>query len=201
MSSFSKKESNPVYSIVKQFKLLLLSYEGYEGGEEAYTSLILSKLGTIFRSKAVAEVFTYFCRHGAASAWVIQCRLGLPEATAYRVMKSLRALGFIVPALKVTHQKRSKGGPRPVIWVIEGADPKDVVEALKVHNQMLSPKFRVAEKIADQIFADYEKTGKLEINYHEIVRLIKKQRLPFRGPDIPELTARYLHEKGMKVWR
>ena len=197
----SKLESNPVYSIVKQFKLLLLSYEGYEGGEELYSRLILSKLRSIFRSKAAAEVFTYFCRHGAASAWVIQCRVGLPEPTAYRAMKQLRSLGFIVPALKVTHQKRSKGGPRPVIWVIEGADPKDVVQALKVHNQMLSPKFRVAEKIANKIFDDCKEAGINDIQYSEVVRLIKKQRLPFRGHDIPELTARYLHAKGMKVWR
>ncbi len=125
----------------------------------------------------------------------------MPEATVYRCMKTLRSLGFLVPALKVSSGKRSKGGPRPVIWVIEGAKPKDVVEALSIHNKMLSPKFRVAENIANQIFAEYKEAGKQEIHYSEIVRHIKKNRLPFKGPDIPELTARYLHAQGMKVWR
>ncbi len=197
----SKVENNPVYSIVNHFKLLLLSYEGYEGGEELHTRLILSKLRSIFRSKAVAESFTYFCRHGAASAWVLQCRLGLPEATAYRVMKSLRSLGFIAPALKVSQTKRSKGGPRPVIWVIEGAGTEDITKALVVHNQMLSPKFRMAENIANAILEEYKEAGKLEIHYRDIARYIRKNKLPFKGNDIPELTARYLHTKGMKVWR
>ena len=88
-----------------------------------------------------------------------------------------------------------------MIWVIEGADPKDVVEALKVHNKMLSPKFRVAERVANKIFDDCKEAGINDIQYSEVVRLIKMQNLPFRGPDIPELTARYLHAKGMKVWR
>ncbi len=125
----------------------------------------------------------------------------MPEATVYRCMKTLRSQGFLVPALKVSSGKRSKGGPRPVIWVMGKATPKQVKEALSVHNKMLSPKFRVAEKIANQIFAEYQEAGKQEINYSDIVRHIKKNRLPFKGSDIPELTARYLHAQGMKVWR
>ncbi len=199
--TLSKKDSNPVYDIIYGFKLLLLR-RGYNREDaEPVPRPMLSKLRSIFGSKAVAEVFTYFCLHGAASAWVLQCRLKMTEPTAYRAMKTLRALGFIHPAVKVQHQKRSRGGPRPVIYVLDGGEPKDIATALKIHNKMLSPKFRMAEQVANKIFEDYKEAGKLEINYTEIVRQIKILRLPFRGSDIPELAARYLHEKGMKVWR
>ena len=199
--TLSKKDSNPVYDIIYGFKLLLLR-RGYNSETaEPVPRPMLSKLRSIFGSKAVAEVFTYFCLHGAASAWVLQCRLKMTEPTAYRAMKTLRSLGFIQPAIKVQHQKRSRGGPRPVIYVLEGADKGSVAKALKIHNKMLSPKFRMAEQVANKIFEDYKEAGKLEINYTEIVRQIKILRLPFRGSDIPELAARYLHEKGMKVWR
>ena len=197
----SKNDSNPVYDIIYGFKLLLLRRGYNREAAEPVPRSMLSKLRSIFGSKAVAEVFTYFCLHGAASAWVLQCRLKMTEPTAYRAMKTLRSLGFIQPAIKVQHQKRSRGGPRPVIYVLEGADKGSIVKALKIHNKMLSPKFRMAENIANELFAEYQEAGKLEINYSDIVRHIKKNRLPLKGSDIPELTARYLHERGMKVWR
>jgi len=53
----------------------------------------------VFSSPAVAEVFLYFCLHGAATAWVLQNELSLPEATAYRALKRLRSIGIVVPAL------------------------------------------------------------------------------------------------------
>ncbi len=88
-----------------------------------------------------------------------------------------------------------------MIWVIEGAKPKQVTEALSIHNKMLSPKFRMAENIANAILEEYKEAGKLEIHYRDIAGYIRKNRLPFKGSDIPELVARYLHAQGMKVWR
>ena len=89
-----------------------------------------------------------------------------------------------------------------MIWVMDGADQKDVVEALKTHNQMLSPKYRIAENIAEQIMDEFKEAGKvLEINYRDIVRYLKKNRIPVKGPDVAELVARYLNQEGMKVWR
>ena len=53
----------------------------------------------------------------------------MPEATAYRSLKQLRFLGFVVPALKVSKVKRSKGGPRPTVWALEGASQEEVTRA------------------------------------------------------------------------
>ena len=114
----------------------------------------------IFSSSAVSEAFLYFCLNGATTAWVLQCELGMPEATVYRALKRLRAMGVVVPALKVSKVKRSKGGPRPTVWALDSASPDEVSKALRLHYKMLSPKFRVAEEIAQTILEDYHEAGK-----------------------------------------
>lgn len=156
----------------------------------------------IFSSSAVSEAFLYFCLHGASTAWVLQCELSMPEATVYRALKRLRAMGVVVPALKVSKVKRSKGGPRPTVWAIETATSEEISMALKHHYRMLSPKFRVAEEVAQTILDDFQENGEpLEINYRDIMSQVKELKIPFKGPDIADLAAQYLHEKGIKVWR
>ena len=156
----------------------------------------------IFSSSAVSEAFLYFCLHGASTAWVLQCELSMPEATVYRALKRLRAMGVVVPALKVSKVKRSKGGPRPTVWAIETATSDEISKALKHHYRMLSPKFRVAEEVAQTILDDFQENGEpLEISYRDIMSQVKELKIPFKGPDIADLAAQYLHEKGIKVWR
>jgi predicted transcriptional regulator len=156
----------------------------------------------VFSSPAVAEVFLYFCLHGAATAWVIQNELRLPEATAYRALKRLRSIGIVVPALKVSKVKSSKGGPRPTVWSLDGSSNEEVAKSLRLHYQLLSPKFQVAETVAQTILDEYINKRKLdEISYREIVVQVKELRVPFRTPDIADLAATYLNERGIKVWR
>ena len=156
----------------------------------------------IFSSGSVSETFLYFCLHGASTAWVLQCELNMPEATVYRALKRLRSMGVVVPALKVSKIKRSKGGPRPTVWAVESATSEDISKALKHHYRMLSPKFRVAEEVAQTILDEFTERGQpLEINYLEIMGHVKELKIPFKSPDIAELAAQYLHEKGIKVWR
>ena len=123
MRTLSCDESSPIDDIVYAFKLLL------DKCDNNSTHIVLSKLRSIFASKAISEVFTYFCLHGATTAWVLQSDLNMPEATAYRALKQLRILGFIVPALKVSKMNRSKGGPRPTVWALEGASQEEVARA------------------------------------------------------------------------
>ena len=156
----------------------------------------------VFSSPAVAETFLFFCLNGASTAWTLQNELNMPEATVYRALKRLRAMKILVPALKVSKVKRSKGGPRPTVWALEEADSDEVAEALKLHYKMLSPKYRIAEEVAQTILDEFSSTGVLEeINYREILIQVKELRLPFKTPDVAELTAQYLHERGVKVWR
>lgn len=156
----------------------------------------------IFSSSAVAETFLYFCLHGAATVWTLQNELNIPEATAYRAVKRLRSMGILVPALKISKAQNSKGGPRPTIWSLERANTDEIATALRLHYKLLSPKYKVAEEIAQTILDEYvTKRSVTEISYKEIVGQIRELQVPFRTPDIAELAARYLHDKGVKVWR
>lgn len=183
-------------------KLLLLNEKNDLATTLKNIQELMSFSEKIFSSSAVSEAFLYFCLHGASTAWVLQCELNMPEATVYRALKRLRAMDVVVPALKVSKVKRSKGGPRPTVWAIETSTPDEVAKALKHHYRMLSPKFRVAEEIAQTILEEYQDSGKpLEIQYRDIMGKAKALKIPFKGPDIADLAAQYLHERGIKVWR
>lgn len=156
----------------------------------------------VFSSSAVAEVFLYFCLHGASTAWILQNELSLPEATAYRALKRLRSMGIVVPALKVSKVPSSKGGPRPTVWALEGSSNEEVAKSLRLHFKLLSPKFQVAETVAQTILEEYIiKRNVNEISYQEIMVQVKALHIPFRTPDIANLAATYLNERGIKVWR
>ena len=201
-AKFSRGESNFSKYVEVYRELLLLNEENNLATTLKNIQELLSFSEKIFSSSAVAETFLYFCLHGAATAWVLQNELNHPEATVYRAMKRMRALGIIVPALKVSKVKNSKGGPRPTVWSLEAASTQEISRALKLHYQMLSPKYRVAEEVAQTILDQFVSSREAsEISYREIVIHIKEMRVPFSAPDIAELAAKYLNEKGVKVWR
>jgi len=127
LRTLSGDESSPIEDIVYAFKLLL------DKCDNNSTRIVLSKLRSIFGSKAVSEVFTYFCLHGAATARTLRKDLNMSETTAYRALKQLRTLGFIVPALKVKKVNYSKGGPLPTVWALEGASQEEID---KVYHEM-----------------------------------------------------------------
>lgn len=200
--NFSQHENNLSKYVEIYRRLLLLNEKNNLATTLKNIQELLSFTENIFSSSSIAETFLYFCLHGASTAWVLQNELNMPEATAYRCLKRLRSLGIIIPAIKISKIKNSKGGPRPTIWALKEAPTEEIARALRLHYQMLSPKFRVAEKVAQTILDEYITRRKIyEISYREIVLHVKELKMPFRAPDIADLAADYLHEKGIKVWR
>ena len=131
----SRVEAKKYAKYVEVYRRLLLLNEGNSLAVTLRNIQdLLSFTENVFSSPAVAEVFLYFCLHGASTAWVLQNELSMPEATSYRALKRLRSLGIVVPALKVSKIKNSKGGPRPTVWALEGADNDEVARALRLHN-------------------------------------------------------------------
>jgi hypothetical protein len=56
--------------------------------------------------------------------------------------------------------------------------------------------------VAQTILDEYSSAGMLEeIEYKAIIIQVKELRLPFKTPDVAELAAQYLYERGVKVWR
>src|SRR3972149_12159050 len=183
-------------------KLLLLNERNNLSQALKNIQELLSFSENIFTSSAVAEAFLYFCLHGAATGWILQTELNMPEATVYRTIKRLRALSVIEPAIKVSKIRNSKGGPRPTVWALHGASADEISEALSLHFKKLSPKYRIAEEVAQTILDKYMVRKKSnEISYREIVIHIKELNIPFKTPDIADLAAEYLSGNGIKVWR
>ena len=89
----------------------------------------------------------------------------------------------------------------PRVWGLVGScSDEEVARAVTLHYRTLSPKYRAAEKVAQTILDEF-KDRPMEVNYRDIVLRVKEMKIPFRAPDISDLTAQYLHEKGVKVWR
>ena len=163
----------------------------------------LSTLSAIFSSQSLARAFIHFCRHRCSTAYMLQMETGLPETSAYRALKRLRSLGLIEPVYRIPIHGLRKGGPRPIIWGLKGCyQPKDVARCIQHHRRLLSPKFRLAENIAQIILDRYIKPQNIhEISYRTILIILREFRVPFNLYDIAHLTATSLSEKGVKVWR
>ena len=89
--------------------------------------------------------------------------------------------------------------PRCRAWWTHCSDEEEVREAM-LHCRTPSPKYRAAEKVAQTILDEY-RGRPTEVNYRDIMFRVKEMKIPFKNPDIADLAAQYLHEKGFKIWR
>lgn len=140
------------------------------------------------------ETLSYFLEHGAATAWILRFRLGLPKRTVYDHLELLRALGVIIPQTQVKPKDRTRP---PTIWGLPECTGDQIKAAYQLHLRLLSPKYRLAEKVVQDLL----KPHIAEVSYRDIVNYVKQQGLGFRAHDIADIAAQYLHEQGIKVWR
>ena len=125
--------SNPVHDVIHVLKPL------FSNTSTTYAHITLSTLRTIFGGDAIAEIFTYMCLHGAATPWVLECKMHLPESSVYGALKRLRAAGIVKPTSKIFKLKRSTGGRRVSIWALEGATRIEVNAARRLHQKTPRP--------------------------------------------------------------
>ncbi len=85
--------------------------------------------------KATLKAFLYFCLHGASTALTLQHELDMPEATVYRALDKLRSLGIVIPAIKISKHRNSRGGPRSTIWALESSSTDETIDALRLHQR------------------------------------------------------------------
>lgn len=200
-----KKESsdeNNLLAYRSVFKRLLLSYEeNIVPSREAFARLF-SLCKSVFSAEGMGKTFLYMCVYGAGTALVLQSELRLTEPTVYRVLKQLTTIGVVRAGHKLPAARTSRGGPRPTIWSIEGATPEEVNAAIRTHSKLSSPKYKVAEEVAQTILDEYlSKRRSVEITYKEILVRIKTMKIPFSSGDIADITAECLHERGIRIWR
>jgi len=118
------------------------------------------------------------------------------------ILRNLKALEVAEPILKVPQRRMRRSGPMPTIWGLVGhCSDGEVAMAVTLHYRTLSPKYRAAEKVAQTILDEFRLDQPLEVKYRDIMQKVRAMKIPYSGPDVADLAAQYLHEKGIKVWR
>jgi len=202
-SALSSNENNSVLKLIRKMKLLFSYGENNLSQRAVAVQELVAFLESIMKSPATSDIFFYFLEHGAATAWLLQVDLTQPEASVYRALKNLRKMDILVDALKISRQRGSRGGPRPTVWALQGADAADVAAAIRKHYRSLSPKYRVAEELVQTVIQEHlERNTHVDgITHRTILGIIRGQAEPYHTRDIADLAATILREQGIKVWR
>ena len=205
----SKNESNPVYYITKQIRLItLIKSTNPNSSPPASPELLsvsendLKDVGRILASDSLRRVAWYFLDYGAATAYILQFRVDVPEASAFRHIKSLQKMGMLVPALKSRHPVDTRGGPRPTVWMVPDAEFDQINEAQKLHKRLLSPKYIAGDRLGQLILEDFLEPRKLkEITGREVWSFAREHKIRGELDDIVFFAMNYLGDQGIKVWR
>jgi len=202
----SKNGGDPVVSVVAENQLLLSNERSNSKKEGGLTLELLSRLTRVTSSKKTTDLLLYSLRRRAFTAMTCQNEMDdMAEATFYRCVKRLLAEKFLVKVMKVpraTRGRRGRGGPKPIVYAVPDYDPDEIAKAMQIHRRFKSPKFREAHKVTQLILDEYidMETKNPEIKYMEIMEILKS-RLSSVQPDLADLVAQDLNERGVKVWR
>jgi hypothetical protein len=195
-------EDNWEYIIIEKMKLLFYNESTNRIDELNQARRILSYIERIFSSPSYGEAFVYFLKYGAATAWILQVDLEMPEATAYRCLKKLRSLNLIERARRVRISKNTGGGPKPSVWALQGASSEQVAEAIIRHSRSLSPKYRVAEKLVQRALDRfYTIRNKNETSLQALTGEARAMNVrASERRDVAWIAMMMLKDKGVKVW-
>lgn len=205
----SKFESNPIYYMLRKIKLLtLINRTNYDFGPLASRELVpisdsdLKDVGRILASDSLRRVAWYFLDYGSATSLILQFKVDIPEATAFRHIKTLNKMGVILPAVKTRHSVVCKGGPRPTIWMVPDTNLDQINQTQKLNQRLLSPKYIAGERLGQLVLEEYiEPRAGTEITSKEVWVVARKHRIRGELSDIVTFAMNYLSEQGIKVWR
>ena len=148
-------------------------------------------------------VVEYFLENGAATALILKYRCGLVKRTAYRAIDALNALKLIEEGslFKIPGAKKNSD---TTAWVLSELNRNTRMEAVNravvLHQKLRSPTYRLADSIGQAILEDFEAKAFKEIHYREIMEFVKPRALGKRTL-VADETAKWLHEKGFRVWK
>ena len=194
-------ENNLDIDIITKIKLLLSNESTNPVEHWHHVHKMLSVLENVFSSPATGKALSYFCKHGAATAWILQVHLDVPEGTAYRALKRLRALGLIEEHIILSHKRGSSGGPRTRMYAMKGADSKEVAKAIRIHHRALSPKYRHAEKLIQSPLIVSRMDLLNEVKRTDLLLVAREQLKPSMIPDTVLIAMEILTEQGIRILR
>ena len=204
----SQRKNNSVYSIVYEIKLLL-SYDKNNSFSDplssprllSYSDNDLDQVGKILSIRGLRRMAWYFLDYGAATATILQNRLGYSQPTTYRYMNDLKTFGFIARAIKARKVRGKKGGPRFEVWMVPGATTDDVNDAQRLHRNLMSPQYLYAERMAQMVLEEYLLVKELtELSQRKYIEFLREKNVKTSTiPDIVMMSIPYLKEKGIQL--
>lgn len=204
----SQRKNNSVYNIVYEIKLLL-SYDKNNSFSNSLRSpeLLLhsendlDKVGKILSIRGLRRMVWYFLDYGAATAAILQNRLGYSQPTIYRYMNDLKNFDFIARAIKARKVRGKKGGPRFEVWMVPGATTDDVNDAQRLHRNLMSPTYLYAERMAQMVLEEYLLVKELtELPRKKYIEFLRDKNVKTSTiPDIVMMSIPYLKDKGIQI--
>jgi len=192
----SQDENNPLYYKNIENKLLLSFGDNNAEIRRRDALLILSFFGSNITSRQTLDGAIFFLKNGAGTARDLQT-IGIPEATAYRMIKNLRSLGFIEPYTKLTFRGK-RGGPRPVLYAINGATAKEITQAADRYLRQSSRSYVFVDQVYQLTLNHIEDQG---IQYRKIFNVAKSAGCRgFKYQDVADIVAQRHQQEGIKVW-
>ena len=203
-------QNNSVYYILKGLELFWQNYQNNSCFNRSnsrelfwdspeYFDACLKAVGRILSSDKFRKVVEYFLLHKAATLPILYDRLKLKRKTLYWILEELEVYGVIQTITEIDENRR---GRKFKVYATPDATEEDINKAIRLHKRLRSPKYRIAEKLAQTLLTDYiTKAQSNEITFREIVITIREIKIPYNKYDIAEIVAKILEEKGIKVWR
>jgi len=189
---------NPRVRFVSEIMWLFQSCYNNDVEESLEIPAFFQEVWNILSSDVCRKVLGYLLTNGAASALVLRHRTGLSSSSIYWALDRLSSLGLLRKGVRI----RAPNKKRVTIHILVDCDMSLIQDAALLHMRTLSPKYRVAEKVAQLILDEYlSKKAAKEITYKEVLLQVKQLHLPFSVHDIADLAAQYLHEQGVRIWR
>jgi len=188
-----------LFSLLKEIQMMMTNGGTNSTSKEEDEDRIRSFFGTISK-RYTWRILSYLFENGAITSVIANRRLSVPRRSAFRNLSELEEMGILELATRAKVPNRD-GKPGNVYRLI-GADVEDVRKAVRLHNLLIgSRKYRIADDLAQTILEEFNEKGLKEIRYRDILVQVKALKIPFSSPDIADMTASYLHEQGIVVWR
>jgi len=202
-----KNETNsPDYKdMIQLILLLIIRKTGYVAPRQIAQFLSKLKKTGLLNNQTLA-VYYFFYTERASTITYIAEELELDDSSTYRVIKPLIKHNLIKKLGKI--KAAPGGGPKPIIYGVPEALPEDIAKAGEREMKRITPGYEFARKMSQLILDEYlpnRSGGPNEIKYLEVAKVVGRNYPLYHGGfdkgGAVEITCRYLHEHGIKVWR
>jgi hypothetical protein len=205
-------DSNSPYYVLKAMKLISHIRDfnsGIVGNELSelrsriyFNPVTWRAVGEILTNDPYREAAFYGVEEGVLSRDILIAELRFSLAGSTRTILALTSVGFIAPCIVLPRPKSKRGGPRVRLYQTPDATPEQVTKAVELQRRLESPKYVQAMLVTQTLLEDYPVVvSSGETSYKDIVTTIKKMKISYGVPDMAQLASKYLHERGIKVWR